>query len=132
MQVYDIETNTWSQATPFPGTPVFGNAGGLADDAIVTIDGARIDKVKKNPAAGAPMIASDECWLGRIDKKDPNKITWSKLPPHPGSARFGIVAGVSEGHRILFSGGTTNLHDYKGLAYDGKVAEISPSLLILK
>src|SRR5882724_8766198 len=27
VQVYDIEKNIWSQATPFPGTPVFGHAG---------------------------------------------------------------------------------------------------------
>jgi len=122
VQVYDIEANTWSQATPFPGTPVFGNAGGLADDTIVSIDGA-----KKNPAAGAPYVASDECWMGRIDKKDPNKITWSKVPPHPGSARFGIAAGAGEkDRRILFSGGTAAPHDYKGLDSEGKPAEISP------
>ena len=121
VQVYDVEKNTWSQATPFPGLPVFGHAGALTDDAIVYVDGA-----KKNPAPGNPYVASDECWMGKIDKKDPNKIEWSKLPPHPGYGRFGIVAGTSEGHRVLFSGGTTNLHNYKGLDYDGKVAEISP------
>ena len=93
----------------------------MADDAIVYVDGA-----KKNPAAGNPFVVSDECWMGKIDKKDPNKIEWSKLPPHPGPGRFGIVAGA--GGRIaeiLFSGGTTNLHNYKGLDYDGKLAEIS-------
>jgi len=119
VQVYDAEKNTWSDATPFPGTPVFGHAGGLADDAIVYCDGAR-----KNPAAGAPYVASDECWIGKIDKKDPNKIEWSKLPPHPGPARFGIAAGP-EGHRIHFSGGTATPHNFKGLDSDGKPVEIS-------
>jgi N-acetylneuraminic acid mutarotase len=122
VQVYDAEKNTWSQATPFPGTPVFGHAGGLANDAIVYVDGA-----KKNPAGGDPYVASDECWLGKIDHKDPNKIEWSKLPPHPGQGRFGIVAGGGEKeHRVMFSGGTTNPHNLKGLGYDGKPAEISP------
>ena len=121
VQVYDAEKNTWSEATPFPGTPVFGHAGGLVDDAIVYVDGAR-----KNPGTGAPYVASDECWMGKIDKKDPNKIEWSKLPPHPGPGRFGIVAGVGEGRRILFSGGTTGPHNFKGLDYDGKLGEISP------
>jgi N-acetylneuraminic acid mutarotase len=121
VQVYDVEKNTWSQATPFPGPAVFGHAGALTDDAIVYVDGAR-----KNPAAGNLYVVSDECWMGKIDKKDPNKIEWSKLPPHPGPGRFGIVAGAGVGHRILFSGGATNLHDYKGLDYDGKLAEISP------
>jgi N-acetylneuraminic acid mutarotase len=122
VQVYDAEKNAWSQATPFPGTPVFGHAGGLADDAIVYVDGAR-----KNTAGGDPYIASDECWMGKIDRKDPNKIDWSKLPPHPGPGRFDIVAGgIEREHRILFSGGTTNPHNFKGLGYDGKPAEISP------
>ncbi len=121
VQVYDAEKNTWSQATPFPGTPVFGLAGGLADDAIVFVDGA-----KKNPAGGFPYVASDECWLGRIDHKDPDKIEWSKLPPHPGPAHFGIVAGAGEkDRRIVFSGGTVSPHDYKGLDFDGKPAEVS-------
>jgi len=122
VQVYDAEKDSWSDATPLPGTPVFGHAGGLTDDTIVYVDGA-----KKNPAAGAPYVASDECWMGKIDKKDPDKITWTKLPPHPGPGRFGIVAsGVEHQHKILFSGGTTVPHNYKGLDSDGKLAEISP------
>jgi len=119
VQVYDAEKNTWSQATPFPGTPVFGHAGGLADDAIVFVDGA-----KKNPAVGSAYVTSDECWLGKIDHKDPNKIEWSKLPPHPGAARFGIVSGA-EKNRILFTGGSANFHDYKGMDPDGKPVELS-------
>jgi N-acetylneuraminic acid mutarotase len=122
VQVYDAEKNAWSQATPFPGTPVFGHAGGLADETIVFVDGA-----KKNPAGGTAYVASDECWMGKIDHKDPNKIEWSKLPAHPGPARFGTVAGTGvHDHRILFSGGTTTPHNFKGMDSDGKLAEISP------
>jgi N-acetylneuraminic acid mutarotase len=119
VQVYDAVKNTWSQATPFPGTPVFGLAGGLADEAIVYVDGAG-----KNGGAGAPYVASDECWIGKIDKKDPNKIEWSKLPAHPGSARFGIVAGARTG-KVLFSGGSPSVHNYKGLDAEGKPVDIS-------
>jgi hypothetical protein len=101
---------------------VYGHAGGLADDVIVYVDGAR-----KNTAAGAPYIASDECWLGKIDHKDPNKIEWSKLPPHPGTARFGIVAGSADrDHKIIFSGGSAIPHNFKGMGADGKPVEISP------
>jgi len=119
VQVYDIEKNTWSQATPFPGSPVFGHAGGVADNAIVIVDGA-----KKNSAAGAPVVASDECWIGMIDHKDPDKIEWSKLPAHPGSARFGIVSGEI-GHRIVFFGGATRPHDFKGMDAEGKPVQLS-------
>jgi N-acetylneuraminic acid mutarotase len=119
VQVYDAQKNVWSEGTPFPGTPVFGHAGGLAEDAIVVIDGA-----KKNTGAGAPYVASDECWIGKIDHKDPNKIEWSKLPPHPGPARFGIASGA-EGHKIHFSGGSASPHDFKGIGYDGQLADVS-------
>jgi N-acetylneuraminic acid mutarotase len=120
VQVYDAEKNTWSQATPFPGTPVFGHAGGLSDDTIVFVDGA-----KKAGEGAGNYVASDECWMGKIDKKDPNKIEWSKLPKHPGSARFGIIAGGEREHRVLFSGGMDAPYNFKGLTADGKPPEIS-------
>jgi N-acetylneuraminic acid mutarotase len=119
VQVYDAVKNSWSQATPFPGTPVFGHAGGVADEAIVIVDGA-----KKNPA-GAGFVSSDACWLGKIDRKDPNKVEWSKLPAHPGPGRFGIVAGQRD-KKIVFSGGTPTPHNFKGLDADGKTIAISP------
>lgn len=122
VQVYDVQKNTWSTATPFPGTPVFGHAGGITDEIIVYVDGA-----KRDPANGSGYVASDECWMGRIDRKDPNKIAWSQLPPHPGTGRFGIVAGARElDHRIFFSGGSPTPHNYKGLDAQGKPAELSP------
>lgn len=119
VQVYDAEKNTWSQATAFPGTPVFGHAGGIADETIIFVDGARKE--------GTGYVASDECWMGKIDKKDPNKIEWSKLPAHPGSGRFGIVSGGwDREHRVFFSGGTLVPHDFRGTAADGKPAQLSP------
>jgi Kelch motif len=121
VQVYDIEKDSWSQATPFPGTPVFGLGGGIEDETIVIVDGA-----KPGPAEGPRYVPSDECWLGKIDKKDPIKIEWSKLPPHPGPARFAIASGGSQHeHQIFFSGGTATPHDYKGIAYDGEPTEAS-------
>lgn len=123
VQVYNVETNKWSEATPFPGTPVYGHAGGLGDETIVFVDGA-----KKNTSGDGPAyVPSDECWMGKIDKKDPNKITWTRLPPHPGRARFGIVAGAREKDRkILFSGGSSHVHNYKGVDQDGKPIDFSP------
>jgi N-acetylneuraminic acid mutarotase len=120
VQLYDAEKNTWSQATPFPGTPVFGHAGGLTDETIIFVDGA-----KKDPAGGKNYVASEECWMGKIDHKDPEKIEWSKLPAHPGPGRFGIVAGGGD-RKVLFSGGTTTPHNFKFLDSEGKQAEISP------
>jgi len=119
VQLYDTEKNTWADATPAPGSAVYGHAGGISDDAIVYVDGAR-----KNPDRGVPYVASDECWLGKIDRKDPSKISWTQLPSHPGPGRFGIEAGAQE-HRVIFSGGTTAPHNFKGAAYDGKPLQTS-------
>ncbi len=122
VQVYDIEKDKWQRATSIPGTPVFGHAGGVVDDIIVYVDGAR-----KNPSGNPQYIASDECWMGKIDHKDITKIQWTKLPAHPGTARYRIAAGVSEkDHRIYFSGGTDNPYNYNGIGYDGRPAEPSP------
>jgi N-acetylneuraminic acid mutarotase len=120
VQVYDGEKDKWLQATPIPGTPVFGHAGALLNDTIVYVDGAH-----ENPAGGRPKyIASDECWMGKIDHHDPAKIQWSKLPNHPGNARYGIAAGGSErDQKIYFSGGTDNPDNYKGIGYDGRPSE---------
>lgn len=118
VQVYDADKNTWSQGTPSPGTPVFSHAGGITDETIVYVDGAK-------KGAGGHYVSSDECWMGKIDRKDPNKIEWSKLQAHPGPGRFGIVAGAGE-HRFLFSGGTAVPHNFKGLDDDGKPSELSP------
>jgi len=122
VQVYDAEKDTWSQGTPFPGTPAFGMAGGVADEAIVVVDGA-----KAGPAGGPRYVPSDECWLGKINHHDPKNIQWRKLPNHPGAARYRIGAGGSEkDEKIYFAGGTDNPYYYTGIGYDGKPSEPSP------
>jgi len=122
VQVYDTEKNKWMKATPIPGTPVFGHAGAIVGDTIIYVDGAY-----KNPSSSGPKyIASSECWMGKLTKTDVTKIEWTKLPDHPGSARFRIAAGPSEKEgRIYFSGGTDNPYNYDGIGYDGRPSEPS-------
>src|ERR1700722_18411503 len=121
VQVYDVEKNSWTQATPFPGTPVFGLAGGVADGTIVVVDGAQT-----GTPGGPRYVPCEQAWLGKIDHKVPTKIEWSKLPPHPGPGRFALAGGGSDrDHRVFFSGGTAPPHDYKGAAYDGQPAAVS-------
>jgi N-acetylneuraminic acid mutarotase len=123
VQAFDVDKNKWSQATPTPGPPVFGHAGALVGGTILYIDGAR-----KNPSGTPKYVASDECWMGKIDHHDPQKIQWTKLPNHPGAARYRIAAGGSEkDQKIYFAGGTDNPYDYNGIGYDGKPSEPSPT-----
>ena len=110
----------------FPGTPVFGHAGAIVGDTIVYVDGAY-----KNPDGKGPKyVASSECWMGKIQRKkgDITKIEWTKLPAHPGNARYRIAAGATagkEGGKIYFSGGTDNPYNYNGIGYNGQPAEPS-------
>jgi N-acetylneuraminic acid mutarotase len=120
VQIYDVQDQHWVEGTPFPGTPVFGHAGAVIDDAIIYIDG-----VKKNAAGAKPAyVLSDECWIGRLDKHDPRKIQWSKLPPHPGVPGYRIAGGGSEhDQKAYFAGGSKAIYDYKGIGLDGAPAE---------
>jgi N-acetylneuraminic acid mutarotase len=122
VQVYDAQKNKWLKATPIPGTPVFGHAGAVVGDTIVYVGGAY-----KNPAGGVPkFIASDECWMGKINHHDLTKIQWTKLPNHPGTASYRIAAGsLEKDQKIYFVGGTDNPYDYNGIGYNRKPAEPS-------
>jgi N-acetylneuraminic acid mutarotase len=123
VQVYDMEKQEWLQASPLPGAPVFGHAGALVGDTIVYIDGAHMSAGADQPK----YTASDECWMGKIQHHDPSKIDWTKLPNHPGTARYGIAAAGSEKtQKVYFTGGSENPYDYKGMGYDGKPADPSP------
>jgi N-acetylneuraminic acid mutarotase len=127
VQIYDTDKDVWMQATPLPGTPVFGHAGSIVGDTIVYVDGAY-----KNPTAANPKyVASSECWSAKIPHKgDITKLQWSKLPPHPGNARYRIAAGAEppgkKSARIYFSGGTDNPYNYDGIGYNGQPSEPSP------
>ena len=122
VQLYDTEKNQWAQATPIPGRPVFGHAGAIAGDTLVYVDGAY-----RNPSGSPKYIASDECWIGKIDHKHPATIAWSKLPPHPGNARYRIAAGGSgKDQMIYFSGGTSNPYNFNGIGYNGEPSAPSP------
>ncbi len=54
------------------------------------------------------------------------KSSGANCPRIPGRRASASPAGPGEGHKILFSGGTASLHNFKGLDADGKPAELSP------
>lgn len=120
VQVYDAEKDKWLEGTPLPGKAVFGHAGTVVDDTIVYVDGAYRD----SSAGATRYLASDECWMGKIDHKEPGKIQWTKLPAHPGTARYHIAAGGSEKDgKIYFSGGSDNPYATTGNGLNQRPAE---------
>jgi hypothetical protein len=117
VQVYDSRADRWFEATPYPGTPVFGHAGGIAGDRLVIADGVAV--LGRTPQGHHRYGVVNEAWQGEIDPADPARIAWTRLPPHPGRPAYRMAA-AGLGARVLFAGGSENPYNYNGLGYDGK------------
>ena len=122
VQLFDTQTGAWTEATPFPGTPVFGHAGGIAGDSIIVSDGVATvlaDGKRK-------FVPAKLSWRGDIDPKNPTQITWRGVDAHAGPARYRMAAiGDAAGQRVIFAGGGDNPYNYDGIGYDGVPAKPS-------
>jgi len=108
VQIYDVESDQWSMATSFPGSPVFGHAGALVDDELIIMDGVRSDVTGfKN---------TNQSWRAQLDTQNPTTLTWIDMGKHPGVARYRAAAG-SFGKQIIVHGGTDNPYNFDGLSY---------------
>lgn len=126
VQMFDTQTGAWTEATPFPGTPVFGHAGGIAGNSIVVSDGVATvfaDGKRK-------FVSAKLSWRGDIDPRNPTQISWRGVDAHPGVAKYRMAAiGDEAGQRIIFAGGGDNPYNYDGIGYDGVPAKPSGSFL---
>lgn len=122
VQVYDTESGLWFQATPFPGSPVFGHAGGIVGNQMVVCDGVKIQVAE---TSNRSFVPSDECYLGKIRGDDLTRIDWYELPNHPGAARYRMAAvgSSSQGDWVIFVGGSDNPYNYDGIGYNGEPSE---------
>ncbi|REL28914.1 galactose oxidase [Thalassotalea euphylliae] len=117
VQVYDVNTNTWQQASPFPGRPVFGQAGAIANNQMIVCDGVRVD-VHLNKRRS--YAAEPACYLGKISEKSPDKIDWRKVEHPTGTARYRMAAvGDDATNSAYFVGGSDNPYNYSGIGYNG-------------
>ncbi len=129
VQRYDTSTDTWVQATPIPGSALFGHAGGIVGNKIVYCDGV---VVRPHADRRRDFVASDECFLGIIDEQDGRRIDWRRLDPHPGLPRYRMAAaGIDSLNAVLFIGGSENPYNYDGIGYDGEPAEPASDALLL-
>lgn len=121
VQVYDTQTDTWRQASPFLGKPVFGHAGGIVGDTMVVCDGVA---VIPRPSARRTFAAETACYQGKVSQTDVTRIDWRTLSHPTGTARYRMAAaGHSGQQQILFYGGSDNPYNYNGVGYDGKPSE---------
>ena len=127
VQVYDTFEDRWFAATPYPGSPVFGHAGGIADNRFVIADGVAVLGLDDN--GRRRFGATDEVYLGTIDMDDPAVIVWEALAPHPGNPLYRMAAtGIEDSKVILFAGGSDNPYNYDGIGYDGAPSQPSASV----
>jgi hypothetical protein len=121
VQVLDTANGTWQQATPWPGEPVFGHAGGISGSRIVICDGVRI--VYEKGSSGRKFLPSRECWLGEISAGSFREIRWQPIGPHPGLPRYRMAAADDGENSVLFAGGSVNPYNFNGIGYDGAPSE---------
>jgi len=123
VQLYDTKTNTWQQASPFPGKAVFGHAGAIIESTLLICDGVRIDVHKTKRRTYAAEAA---CYLGKIDDTTPTKIDWRQLEHPTGTARYRMAAiGNNDTQQLIFIGGSETPYNYNGIGYDKNPAKPS-------
>jgi N-acetylneuraminic acid mutarotase len=124
VQVYDTKTNTWQQASPFIGKPVFGQAGAISNNIMLVCDGVSI-KAHKNKRRSYQGIA--QCYKGTIDINNPLKIDW-RIVDHPTNTPRYRMAATSVNNTIVMLGGSTNPYNYNGIGYDGTPSPASSEI----
>ena len=121
VQRYDTRGDRWVQATPYPGAPVFGHAGGIVGERLLICGGARVEQ---RPDGGRDFVPGETCWLGDIDPEQPRRIAWREITPAAPGARYraGARGLAIHGDRVVFAGGTRNPYNYIGIGYNGEPA----------
>lgn len=117
VQVLDTQDGSWAQATPFPGSPVFGHAGGIAGNTLIVCDGVKIEyQASPGPRTFLP---SDECWKGVLDAKNYRLIDWRPIDAHPGKPLYRMAATNAGDTGVWFAGGSDNPYNFNGVGYNG-------------
>lgn len=119
VQVYDTIETRWFKATDYPGSPVFGHAGGIVGNQFVIADGVAVFGTRE--AGDRRFETVNEGWMGTINPDNPSEITYRRLPQLPGRGNYRMGgAGDAQGNRVLFVGGTSNAYNYNGIGYNGE------------
>ena len=124
VQVYDTQENTWSEATPYIGSPVFGHTGGIVGNTMIIMDGVKVVP-PENEGERRSFQMAIETIKGEINPDDPTQITWTVLPNHIGKPRYraGAIGIESPRPMIVFAGGSDNPYNYNGIGYNGEPSQ---------
>lgn len=126
-QIYDTTEDRWLSATPFPGAPVFGHAGGIVGDSVVVVGGAETVGV----GIGSTFRTTDQAWLGELSPEDVGSIDWRAIEDPGGTGRYRAAAGTL-GDELWIHGGTETAYNFDALAYEGgePVSPLGTTLVI--
>jgi len=126
VQVYDTWEDSWAMADAFPGTPVFGHAGGMVGNRFVIAGGVGVLGIEDGKRQ---FGAINQAWLGEIDSGNPLRISWSELPLLEETAQYRMAATGDESlGLVLFAGGSRRPYNFNGIGYDGLPAEPEASM----
>ncbi|MEC4726164.1 galactose oxidase [Shewanella sp. D64] len=142
VQVYDTQTDRWSQATPIPAPAVFGQAVAAVSNELVLCDGVTVEARLEQARA---FTASPICLYGKIQTEDHLKIDWQALPHYSLTAPFLQVrnstikldpkahyrmaaTGDAPNQQLIFMAGSDNPYNYDGIGYNGQPSSPSNSL----
>lgn len=125
VQVYDTRNDSWFQATPFPGRPVFGQAGGIAGDTLLVCGGVYVRTTRQ----AREFAPEQSCLRGDIRPADPARIDWRSVDAHPGPGRYRSAA-IAHADTIVFAAGSDNPYNYNGIGYDGEPSRPSADVFV--
>lgn len=102
----------WTSLPAFVGTPVFGHAGGVVRDTLLTCDGVGVDRTREQP-----FFAVAQCHALALNETPPR---WRVVQHHGRPARYRVAAGpLTRRGWVVFAGGTARPYNYDGVGYDG-------------
>lgn len=110
VQIYDADSDSWSMATSFPGSTVFGPAAAIVDDQLIFIDGVT--------SSGLGFRLVNQTWRGTLNANTPDIIEWTDLGEHVGPARYRAAPGTSKAGALWFHGATAEPYNFDGQRYD--------------
>lgn len=123
VQLYDTQTNSWTQATAFPGEPVFGHAGAMVGGSMIISDGVAVAGLVDGKRK---FVAAPFTWRGDVDPEDPAQIDWKPVDPMPGGPLYRMASmGDAQRGQVIFAGGGDNPYNYNGIGYDDVPAKPS-------
>lgn len=130
VQLFDNFTQKWSQATPLPGSAVFGHAGVLVGNEMLFCDGV---KTSTTADGSSQLLPEAACYLGKISDKHASQISWRQVAHHGGKARTrqgAIAVDVNGETMAAFIGGSETPYHLTGITDDGKAIEPSDAIYL--